>query len=1015
MSSLYLDTDVWGVVITTNAKSGSGTKTINAAFDYWAGATIYSSNSTFYPLLVEPPQVKRTVGQFVFVRQDVSIRLYAKTDFEEHGKSLGDLLELYEINGAAVSIYYWVKPADAVGAHVENTNKRMVCKVINVSYDDVEGIISLQCRDTSFEDKEISKVMTALELPSLDERVDGAIGGTVFGKASASGSGLYVASPFFDSQIVSNTPVAKAFTGWTYPGHDMQAASLWVRNQTRVKSADEWLSLTLAADPQTAAHGAAGLTDLSSPYTTRYLSWYSRGMTFTVSGGAEVVTAARSRLRHPNPLTYPAATFDGSSAVLSAAANRAHEITEDGITICGWFYLSAKTSNRALVSKYATSTRRDYWLYYDSGADRFKFEVFGSGGTSLATATASTFGSPSTNTWYFICCRYVPADTTSELKISVNAGTEDTGNSTGTPQNSSAGLRLGARRGADYLNGRICSVGFWDNGTSTTLRDSIYNSSIGKVFDDLADSDKSDLSAWYDLSDFAGTRIDKGGNADLTATATVGGDKGRVVMPALTADLGEMVLRISFAKYNVDSDSYEPDGNSIREAKIEIEDINVELGVEIPCFQFDPPLVLEPATYFAELEWTGQPGNPRSMIANYKSQVGEVVYYKSKIDKDAGWKKSPDVQLDLEFFILGEGTDAFVASDGTSTYSYYDLEAKSITLTGTQTHKTFDNGIELRALVEGLKDDGSGTYTGSAGALIQYPADIARFVLLHDSFLNMASGDVDTASFDTVRTAQVAAGIKHQFVIDSTTTARDILTDLCVQGRMRLYKKHNGQIAVDSPVYSSIPDATLSEGQMRADLMLVTVADALETDAANDWHFLYDRDYLNKPKQLEFVRAAKTDKFFGLTELTPNASTDSDTFRVAKCSTSYTLYGAKEHRSSLDYIDDSAVALKLRNYIADRWTLRQKRVAVRIPMRDGYSSRDLFSKLRISHTGLPASQGTGFFVPGENSNNEVISYNEGTPVYFWTGGVLFGEVVDVVEQGGFMTLTIETVSPFSNT
>ena len=49
-------------------------------------------------------------------------------------------------------------PVDAsAGAHSDANNIRQVCRVIDRRSDDFTGIVTLQCRDTWFKDKELSK------------------------------------------------------------------------------------------------------------------------------------------------------------------------------------------------------------------------------------------------------------------------------------------------------------------------------------------------------------------------------------------------------------------------------------------------------------------------------------------------------------------------------------------------------------------------------------------------------------------------------------------------------------------------------------------------------------------------------------------------------------------------------------------------------------------------------------------------------------------------------------------
>lgn len=60
-----------------------------------------------------------------------------------------------------------------------------------------------------------------------------------------------------------------------------------------------------------------------------------------------------------------------------------------------------------------------------------------------------------------------------------------------------------------------------------------------------------------------------------------------------------------------------------------------------------------------------------------------------------------------------------------------------------------DKDHVIRADAQGYKDDGSGTYTGSASALIEVGADILHTLLI--AFMNKSSSIIDTASFTAAR------------------------------------------------------------------------------------------------------------------------------------------------------------------------------------------------------------------------------------------------------------------------
>jgi len=146
--------------------------------------------------------------------------------------------------------------------------------------------------------------------------------------------------------------------------------------------------------------------------------------------------------------------------------------------ICGWVKLTAKTLG-SIFSKDDVASSREYNLYYDDGADRFKFHVSLTGG-AVTTISANTLGSPSNGTWYFFDC-YYDSDS-GNIGISINRGTFDT-NSAGVGGifNGTAAFKLGNfGNDINLLNAAIDAVVVYKRLLTTTERDNLYNLGNGR-------------------------------------------------------------------------------------------------------------------------------------------------------------------------------------------------------------------------------------------------------------------------------------------------------------------------------------------------------------------------------------------------------------------------------------------------------------------------------------------------------------------------------------------------------
>lgn len=219
-----------------------------------------------------------------------------------------------------------------------------------------------------------------------------------------------------------------------------------------------------------------------------------------------------------------AAQFTSShSDYLSIASNSTLQTGVD-FWIAAWVYLDSTGSATFQVAKHTgTAAASEFSLAY-SGT-RFRLNVFV--GSTTYTADANTFGAPSTSTWYFVM-GYWDA-TNNAVKVSVNGGAFDSTSTTGTVNTTATQFVLGASSvPSSYHNGRLDSVGFGKSppggiaAIATTIRDSLYNSGIGKLYADLTSQQKTDwgLVSWWDLGEETGTRFDSHGTNHLAENLT---------------------------------------------------------------------------------------------------------------------------------------------------------------------------------------------------------------------------------------------------------------------------------------------------------------------------------------------------------------------------------------------------------------------------------------------------------------------------------------------------------------
>lgn len=178
--------------------------------------------------------------------------------------------------------------------------------------------------------------------------------------------------------------------------------------------------------------------------------------------------------------------FEAGDTEYFEIADNADVSTGDvDFTITAWVRAESKDGNMVIVGKDTnTSGNREYNLFY-RGTDRFSFEVF-SATDSGTVLDASSFGSPSTGTWYFVVAWYDA--TANTMNIQVNNGTVNSTSKSTLQASGSSVFRIGARNfsgGEAYWDGLICEVGLWKRVLTSDERTELYNSGNGLSYDDF--------------------------------------------------------------------------------------------------------------------------------------------------------------------------------------------------------------------------------------------------------------------------------------------------------------------------------------------------------------------------------------------------------------------------------------------------------------------------------------------------------------------------------------------------
>jgi len=262
----------------------------------------------------------------------------------------------------------------------------------------------------------------------------------------------------------------------------------------------------------------------TNPGTTGLTSWW----TLNETSGARNDSYGTNHLTDNNTVTSVSGK-QGSAAQFASANSEYLSIGDNAslsptlITICAWVYLDSKNENRGFVSKWdASTTNRSFLLNYETTNDRFKFYIQTSG-TDVLIVSATNFGSPTINTWYFLCGWY---DGTSAY-ISVNNSTpESVSAPSNTLKDSTASFLIGRTRyDGPFQDGRIDEVVLYSRVLAPTERAWLYNNGVGRTYTDLTSPTNnpgtSSLTSWWTMNETSGNRSDSYGTNLLTDMNTV--------------------------------------------------------------------------------------------------------------------------------------------------------------------------------------------------------------------------------------------------------------------------------------------------------------------------------------------------------------------------------------------------------------------------------------------------------------------------------------------------------------
>lgn len=456
-------------------------------------------------------------------------------------------------------------------------------------------------------------------------------------------------------------------------------------------------------------------------------------------------------------------------------------------------------------------------------------------------------------------------------------------------------------------------------------------------------------------------------------------------------------------------------GSPLGQASFDPKAVSDDTGDNWYYGYFDPAVVLSKnVEYLVVWEWTGS-----DLTTNYPSLIYDNTYTGSDtfFMNDGGSFQDATATIGGPVMFgnglwqgyTGSPVVAAAVNRGTGDEEIFSTYAVSSEGNSSTPADAYYRDFNLKAQVYGITDDGSGTYTGSAGAVIKNPADVIRFILGITT-----NPSIDSSAFDTARTVFSDRGMELAFAVDTKTDVDGLIVDICTQVGCVVYKTRNGDMTIKVPAtLDGLFDYTLDEARLRNDFRFIGMSGLPHDRVLNDFEITYSRNELSTKDEPALIRRSQQELFESKYKLNASNSSDDDTYYEGLCDTSVNKYGKRSVRTAFDKISGATNVRKSVKYLCERWSALPERLVYEVPM-GTHNAVDLFDDVKALSFDLPDDLSAGELVRINNNSDECLVYNEGVPTYVCSEGIVEAQVVEIIENGSYLQLICETVNSFHN-
>lgn len=473
---------------------------------------------------------------------------------------------------------------------------------------------------------------------------------------------------------------------------------------------------------------------------------------------------------------------------------------------------------------------------------------------------------------------------------------------------------------------------------------------------------------------------------------------------------GNLVIELYRGESLGTSGTIVPTGPVIASVALDPADIPTTKQTRTADLGFPVPL-LPNVNYVLVFRWSDATDASNYIAMSVLGSTSDDSYAIDKTTGDVGWALQSGIRPGTSVWSYGLSS-VVAGSGGGYRWDRVTVSDRNPVIAKITNDPKPGTNLKYKLQLDGLVDDGSGTFTGTAGLLMRRPVDIAYFLLVN--YTDLSTSDFDTTSITATRSKQITENQIFGFAVKKRTFAQELIVEICKQSRTLFYKKNDGKYAFHfwepSPAAASC-DHALEEPVLRDELRVVRVEDEPTNRVFNSFSQDWFEDPINTPESPDYLRRTNSDKFTKNQFINESDSTASDTTREGYCAQSQALYGVRKLTWPLSFHRNATGVQKFQNYLCDRFHLRQQEITVEIPRRYFFDTIDLLDSVVVDSRGIGTEDGGQ--VHNETrvvGTTTVATAESGDPasISSWNYGTLKGIVTRIESGGSVIRITYTT-------